>query len=159
VSTQHQAAEQQVRPAPGGPAGREARSTDSASASTAELLKDLSRQLTTLIHQEVELAKSEMGTKASRAAKGAGALAGGVVVALFGLGALVTAAIVGLDHAVSLWLSALIVGAALLVVAGVVALIGKATVSKGVPPLPTEAAESTKEDVEWLKTHARSAKP
>lgn len=31
--------------------------------------------------------------------------------------------------------------------------------AKGVPPIPDEAIETSKEDVEWLKIQARSAKP
>lgn len=125
----------------------------------AELLGDLSRQMTTLVHQEVELAKAELAEKGKRLGIGVGALGGGAVVAVFGLGVLCAAAVAGLATAVATWLAAVIVGVALLALAGVLALVGKRDVAKGSPPVPTQAVESTKEDVAWLKTQARSAKP
>ena len=42
---------------------------------------------------------------------------------------------------------------------GLLAIIGRNEVSQGTPPIPEEAIESSKEDVEWLKTQARSARP
>ena len=126
---------------------------------TAELLKELSEQLTALVHQEIELAKAELAVKTKRAGIGAGMFGGAGVVGLLGAGALVTAAIAGIATALSVWLSALIVGGALLTVAGVVALTGLSELSRGTPPIPEQAIESTKEDVNWLKTQAKSAKP
>ena len=125
----------------------------------AQLLRDLSRQTTTLVHQEVELAKAELGAKGRRMGAGAGLLGAAGVIALLGAGALVAAAIAGLTTVLSVWLSALIIGAALLAVGGVIALSGKKEIQEASPPVPTQAVESTKEDVEWLKTQAQSAKP
>lgn len=126
--------------------------------STADLLKDLSNELTTLIHQEVALAKTELSEKTKKVGAGAGMFGGAAVVALLGAGALVAAAIAGIATALSVWLSALIVGGALLLVAGLLAMSGRKEVAKGTPPIPEEAIESTKEDVEWLKTQAKSAR-
>ena len=126
---------------------------------TAELLKELSEQLTALVHQEIELAKAELAVKTKRAGIGAGMFGGAGVVGLLGAGALVAAAIANIATALSVWLSALIVGAALLAVAGVIALTGLSELSRGTPPIPEQAIESTKEDVNWLKTQAKSAKP
>lgn len=127
--------------------------------STADLLKQLSQQMTALIHQEVELAKAELAQKTKKVGLGAGMFGGAGVFALLGAGALVAAAIAGIATVLSVWLSALVVGAALLLLAGVVALTGLSELSRGTPPVPEQAIESTKEDVEWLKTQARSAKP
>ncbi len=127
--------------------------------STADLLKDLSNELTTLVHQEIELAKVELTEKTKRVGAGAGMFGGAAVVGLFGGGALVAAAIAGIATALSVWLSALIVGGVLLLLAGVLALTGRTEVARGTPPIPEQALESSKEDVEWLKTQARSAKP
>lgn len=127
--------------------------------STAELLRDLANELTSLVHDEIELAKVELAEKAKKVGVGAGMFGGAAVVGLLAGGALVTAAIAGIATALSVWLSALIVGGALLLVAGVLALTGGTEVAKGTPPIPEEAIQSTKEDVEWLKTQARSAKP
>ncbi len=126
--------------------------------STSELLRDLSNEVTALVHEEVQLAKAELAQKSKRLGVGAGALGGGAVVGLLAAGALVAAAIAGIATVLSVWLSALIVGAVLAGVAGLAALVGAAQVARGAPPIPEEAIESSKEDVEWLKTQARSAR-
>ncbi|MCU4185334.1 phage holin family protein [Acidiferrimicrobium sp. IK] len=127
--------------------------------SVAELLRQLSHQTTTLVHQEVELAKAELAEKGRRAGAGAGLYGGAGVVAVLALGALTAAGVAGLANALPVWAAALVVGAALLGVAGVLGLRGKKEIQEGTPPVPSQAVESTKEDVEWLKTQARSAKP
>ena len=53
------------------------------------------------------------------------------------------------------WLAALIVGVALLAVAGTAALLGKGRLQKNAPPVPTEAVDSVKTDVEVIKERAR----
>lgn len=126
--------------------------------STADLLRDLSSELTTLIHQEVALAKTELTEKTKKVGLGAGMFGGAAVVGLLAAGALTAAAIAGLATALSVWLSALIVGGVLLAVAGVLALTGGKELAQGTPPIPEEAIESSKEDVEWLKTQAKSAR-
>lgn len=126
--------------------------------STSDLLKDLSSELTTLIHQEVALAKTELAEKTKKVGVGAGMFGGAAVAGLLAAGALVAAAIAGLATALSVWLSALIVGVVLLAVAGAVALTGRNELAQGTPPIPEEAIESSKEDVEWLKTQAKSAR-
>ncbi len=125
----------------------------------AELLKALSTQTTTLVHQEIELAKAELAEKGKRVGIGAGLFGGAALVAVLALGALVAAAIAGLGEALPVWLAAVAVGVALLAVAGVLGLKGKSEVKQGTPPVPEQAVESTKEDVAWLKTQAKSAKP
>lgn len=126
--------------------------------STADLLRDLSSELTTLIHQEVALAKTELTEKTKKVGLGAGMFGGAAVVGLLAAGALTAAAIAGLATALSVWLAALIVGGLLLAVAGVLALTGGKELAQGTPPIPEEAIESSKEDVEWLKTQAKSAR-
>ena len=74
--------------------------------------------------------------------------------ALYGVGALVAAAILGLAEAVDGWLAALIVAAALFVIAAVAALIGKSEVQQAVPPVPQEAVASVKTDIETIKPGA-----
>jgi hypothetical protein len=127
--------------------------------STAELLRDLSGEMTTLVHQELELAKGELAAKVKRLGAGAGLLGLAAATAILGAGALVAAAIAGIATVLPVWLSALIVGGALAAAAGVMALMGGTEVAEGTPPIPAEALQSTKEDVEWLKMQAKSAKP
>jgi uncharacterized membrane protein YqjE len=127
--------------------------------SLAELLNDLSRELTGLLHEEVELAKAEVTAKGKRLGAGVGLFGGAVVLALLSLGCLAACTIAALALAVPTWLAALLVAVTLLAVAVVLGLMGKADVQRGSPPIPEEAVESTKEDVAWLKTQLKSAKP
>jgi Putative Actinobacterial Holin-X, holin superfamily III len=123
-----------------------------------ELLKQLSQETATLVRQELDLAKAEMAQKGKRAGVGAGMFGGAGAAALIGLGALSAAAIAALDAAMPLWLAALIVALVWLVVAGVLALAGKTKVQQATPPVPEQTQQSVKEDVEWAKTHAKSAR-
>ena len=126
--------------------------------SIGELLKQLSQETTTLVRQELELAKAEMAQKGKQAGVGAGMFGGAGVSALLGLGALTAAAIAALDAAMPLWLAALIVGLVWLAVAGVLALQGRTKVQAATPPVPEQTQESVKEDVEWAKSQAKSAR-
>ena len=130
----------------------------SSEASIAELIKQLSEQSSRLARQEVELAKAELAVKGKRAGIGAGMFGGAGVVGFYGLGALTAAAVLALATAVTAWLAALIVAAVLAAIAGILALQGKHEVSQATPPLPEQAAESVKEDVQWAKTRAQSAR-
>ena len=127
--------------------------------SLAELVKDLSQQTTTLVREEVELAKAEVTAKAKRLGLGAGILGGAGAVVFLALAALVTCAIAGLSEALPVWLAALIVAVVLLAIGAALGLMGKAELERGSPPIPEEAVKSTKEDVAWLRTQAKSAKP
>ena len=123
-----------------------------------ELLKDLSDQTTTLVRQEIELAKAEMTAKGKQVGIGAGAFGGAALVGLYAFGALTAAIVLALSTAVDGWLAALIVGVVYAAVAGVLALVGKTKTQAGAPPVPERAISSTKEDVEWAKTRAKSAR-
>jgi membrane protein len=81
---------------------------------------------------------------------------GAGVVALYGVGALIAAAIIGFGTVLEPWLAAIVVGAVLLAVAGILALTGKKQVEQATPPLPEQALESAKRDVDEVKTRARA---
>ena len=123
-----------------------------------DLLKQLSEQTTTLVRQELELAKAEVSEKGKKAGQGAGMFGGAGVSALMGLGALTAAAITLLDNAMSTQLAALIVSVVWFAIAGVLALQGRNKVQEATPPVPEQATESVKEDVQWAKTRAQSAR-
>src|SRR5436305_8954330 len=127
-------------------------------ASTAELVKQLSEQTSRLARQEVELAKAELALKAKRAGLGIGMFGGAGAVGFYALGALVAAAILGLATGVAGWLAALIVAAVLGALAGLLALQGKTKVGEATPPVPEEATESVKEDVQWATSRAPAAR-
>jgi uncharacterized membrane protein YqjE len=123
-----------------------------------ELLKELSNQTTTLVRQELELAKAEMAEKGKQAGLGAGMFGGAGLVGLLALGALTTCVIAALATAMELWLAALIVAVVYAAIAGVLALAGRKKTQQATPPAPEQAIESTKEDIQWAKNHARSAR-
>jgi len=60
-----------------------------------------------------------------------------------------------LAEAVPGWLSALIIGIAVLAVAGILALFGKKKLQSATPPMPTEAVQGLKQDVQTVKEHRR----
>ncbi|HEV7212837.1 MAG TPA: phage holin family protein [Blastococcus sp.] len=124
---------------------------DPASASTGELIGQLTDQLSRLVRDEVRLAQAEVTQKAKRLGIGAGLFGGAGIVALLGLGALVTAAILGLANVLPGWLAAIIVAVALFLIAGVLALLGKKDVQQATPPLPTDTIASVQADIETLK--------
>jgi membrane protein len=121
-------------------------------ASMAELVKQLSEQTSRLARQEVELAKSELAIKGKQAGLGLGMFGSASAFGFYALGALIAAAILGLSTAVKPWLAALIIGAVLLIVAGIVAMIGKSKVQQATPPVPEQTTESVKTDVDVAKT-------
>jgi hypothetical protein len=124
---------------------------------TAELAGDLARQISELVHSEIQLAKTEVAEKGRRFGSGAGGFGIAGLFGLFGLGCLVAAAVAAVHVAIALWLSALVVGGGCFLVAGLAVLVARRQVKTATPPLPTEAIESTKEDIRWLKTQAKSA--
>ena len=136
----------------------ETRGDSHSDASLAELVKQLSEQSSRLARQEMELAKAEMTEKGKQAGIGAGMFGGAGAVGFYALGALIAAAILGLATAVAPWLAALIIAVVLGAIAGVLALVGKNKVQKATPPVPEQATESVKEDVEWAKTRAQQAR-
>src|SRR3954453_7530612 len=90
-----------------------------------DLLKQLSEQTTTLVKQELELAKAEVSEKGKKAGAGAGMFGGAGVSALLGLGSITAAAITLLDNAMSTPLAAPTVGAGGSAIPGVLALQGR----------------------------------
>jgi uncharacterized membrane protein YqjE len=108
-----------------------------------------------LVQEELALAKAELTEKGKHAGVGAGLFGGGGLFAFFGLALLITAAVLGLAEAVPAWAAALIIAAVLLVLAAILALVGRSQVKQAAPPVPTEALDSTKRDVQAVKESAR----
>ena len=123
--------------------------------SIGELVKMMSEQASVLIRDELRLAQLEMTSKGKQAAVGAGMFGASGLVALYGVGCLIACAIIAISGVVSAWLAALIVGAALLTLAGTVALLGKQRMRKAAPPLPEQAVADVKADVEEIRERAR----
>ena len=121
-----------------------------------ELLRQLAQETTTLVRQELELAKAEVSQKGKKAGLGIGILGAAGVVALLALGALTAFFILALDGVMPAWLAALIVALVYGAIAGVLALVGRERVQEVGKPVPEQTVETVKEDVEWAKTQMQS---
>jgi Putative Actinobacterial Holin-X, holin superfamily III len=121
-----------------------------------ELVQDLSRQTSTLIRQEMRLAQAELAEKGRHAGKGAGMFGGAGLVALYGVGALIAAAILGLATVLEPWIAAAVIGVVLVLVAGILALTGKKELDEAGPPKPEQALDSVQRDIETVKASAKS---
>jgi hypothetical protein len=115
----------------------------------------MSEQVSRLVRDELALAQLEAKHKAKALGLGVGMFGASGVVAFFGAGCGVAAAVLGLANVLRPWLAAVIVAAALFVVAGVLALAGRAGVKRGGAPIPTEAVESAKADVAVVRQAVR----
>lgn len=118
--------------------------------SIGELVSSVSEQFSTLVRDEIQLAQLQLAEKGKRLGTGAGFLAAAGLVAFYAGGVLLAAAVLGLATVLPAWLSALIVGVVLLIIAGIAALLGKKRIdaSKEIAPKPQEGL---KEDVEAVK--------
>jgi putative superfamily III holin-X len=125
--------------------------------SIGELFTKLSNETSTLIRQEMELARAELTEKGKEAGKGAGLFGGAGAVGLLGAGAITAGVILLLDLAIAAWLAAILVGLVYAAVAAVLALQGRDRIQRATPPVPEQTVDTVKEDVEWAKTRARSA--
>ena len=126
--------------------------------SIGDLFGKLSAETSTLIRQEMELARAELTEKGKQAGKGAGLFGGAATVALLGAGALTAGLVMLLGLLIPDWLAAIVVG---LVFVGIAALLGlkaRDEVQAATPPVPEQTVETVKEDVQWAKTRAQSAK-
>lgn len=123
-----------------------------------ELLTGLASDMSTLVKQEVELAKVEVSAKAKQAGKGVGMLAGAGVAGLLVLMTLTALLVVALDAALELWLAILLVLLLWAVVAGVLALAGRSALRQAAPPVPEHTVDTVKEDVRWAKHPTQSAR-
>jgi len=112
-----------------------------------ELLGDFANETTDLLSKEMELARAEIGIQVKRAGTGAGLFGAAAVFGLLGLGALTACAIAALALVMDTWLAALIIGAALVLVAGILALAGRSKVKAVAPPVPERAIGEMKRDI------------
>jgi len=122
-------------------------------ASTGELVAQASRQISDLVRQELALAKAELMEKGKHAGIGTGLFGGAGAVAFYGGAALVGAAVAALALVWPVWLSALVIGVALLAIAGALSLAGRRQFGQAVPPTPEQATASVRTDVHEIKDH------
>ena len=117
-------------------------SSDPSDLTTAQLVSRMTEQTSTLVRSEMQLAKAEIQQTVKDVGRGAGLFGASGVLALYGGGALVATAILGLATFLDAWLAALIVTVVLFAIAGVAALAGKKQVEQVAPPV-----EATKRNV------------
>jgi uncharacterized membrane protein YqjE len=123
--------------------------------SLGELLSELTTDLSTLLRQEIELARVETMEKVSQALRSVISMVAGGLIAYTGVIGLVIAAIVGLAELMPLWLAALIVGALLVIVGVVLIQSGRSTLSQ-MSVVPEKTVESIREDAEMVKEKVTS---
>ncbi len=127
-------------------------STDSETERTlGQLVASASKDVSTIVRGEIDLAKAEIRSAAQLAGKGAGMLAGAGLFALYGLGLLLTAIAWGLVAAgLATWLSFLIVAVVLFIIAGILALVGRRALNRA-NLRPQQAIDSTQKTIAALK--------
>jgi len=123
-----------------------------------ELLKQLADETTTLVRQELDLAKAEMREKAGKAGPGFGMWGAAGALGLLAAGVLTAFLILALDGVMPNWLAALVVGLVYAAIAAVLYVDGKHRVEEAGSPVPQKTIESVKEDVQWAKHPTTSAK-
>ncbi|MET0450176.1 MAG: phage holin family protein, partial [Aeromicrobium sp.] len=115
-------------------------------ASTGQLMTQAMEDISTLIRDELALAKQDLAESGKKVGMGAGLFGGAGVLALYGLGALIATIILGIAEGLAPWIAAGIVTVVLFAAAGVAALIGKGKITD-VGQAPAERAESIKADI------------
>lgn len=126
--------------------------------SLGELFRQLAQDSSTLIRQEVALAKTELTRSLSRAAVGAAGIVAGALVAVVGVLVLIAALVVGLGDLIdNYWLSALIVGVLFVAIGGLLAKSNLDRV-KGVDYKPDLTIQTLKEDKRWAQAEAQQVK-
>ena len=126
--------------------------------SISEITSDPARDVPLLVRQEIELAKTEMREKGRIVGPALGLLGGALVVALCAAGALTAFLVIAFAEFLDAWLAALVVGGLLAATAAALAYAGKERFEEAGSPLPEETIENVKEDAQWVKEQARSAR-
>jgi len=137
------------------PAQRPGAAHDLDELSTVQLVERLTDQVSGLVRTEVTHALTEVKDRGTRFGIGAGVSGAGVLLMLYGFGALVATVILGLATALDPWLAALIVAAVLLAVGSVVAAVGARRAKNALPPVPERTANSVRADVDTVKEGLR----
>lgn len=118
--------------------------------SLGEIVSDVSQDLSTLVKQELDLAKAELKQEATQAGKGAGMLGGAAVAGHLVLVFLSLTLMFLLDNWMPIELAALITTLLWAVAAGVLAALGRSELKKANPQLP-KTQRTLKEDASWAR--------
>jgi len=124
-------------------------SPSGANASISELMTQLSSETSRLVRDEMRLAQKEFQESAKHAGIGAGLFSVAGLLAFFGLGTVIAAAVAALSLPLPVWAAALIVAAVLFGAAGIAAIISRTQVQQVSPAART--VDSVKEDIREVK--------
>jgi uncharacterized membrane protein YqjE len=124
--------------------------------SLGELLRELGDEISTLVRAELALAKVEIVEKSKPAVASAGMFGGTAVLGLGAFGAFTAFVIALIAIALPVWAAALIVAVAYGAIAGALAMIGKKKLHDVGSLALEQTAQTVKEDIEWIKTRAKS---
>jgi uncharacterized membrane protein YqjE len=124
--------------------------------SVPELVKELTRDISELVRQEIELARAEVTEKGKKAGLGVGMFGGAAVLGMAVVGGSMATIIIVLDLWMPLWLAAFITTVLYASAAAVLAVRGRDELKQTGAPLPEKTKESVKEDIQWAKTRAQS---
>ena len=116
----------------------------------------LSEQVPELVRSEVRLAQAELTEKGKAAGLGIAGFGAAGLLALYGLGTLIAAAVLALALVLPGWAAALIVTAVLFLAAGAAAMFGKKEVAQATPAAPERAVAGLKQDVATIKGGGRA---
>jgi hypothetical protein len=119
--------------------------------SLAQLVAELPTLLINLLKAELQQLQTELSAKAKHAAVGMALFIVAAVLVFFAVGVLIAAAVLALALVLPAWLSAIIVGVALLVIAGILALVGRSSVKRVGSVAPEQTIASVREDVLAVK--------
>lgn len=123
------------------------------------LVGDVPNLVKELVKGELNLLKAEMLTKAKIFGLAAGLLVGALVIVLYAIGVLLTAAVMGLATVMPAWLAALVIAVAMLLVAAILGLLGWRRLKTGLPITPKRTIDSVKNDVNAVKGLGKKPTP
>jgi uncharacterized membrane protein YqjE len=124
--------------------------------SVPELVKDLTRDISELVRQEIELARVEMTEKGKQAGLGVGMFGGAALLSMAVVGGSMATLIILLDLVMPLWLASLITTVLYAAAAALLALRGREELKETGAPITERTKQSVKEDIQWAKMRAQS---
>jgi len=119
-----------------------------------DLFTSLTEDLSTLVRQEIALARTETMEKFTTATRSIVMMVAGGLIAYAGLIALIMALIFLLNRAMPLWVSALIVAIVVIVVGVILLMSGRSALAR-MSVVPEKTVESMKENTEWAKEQVK----
>lgn len=123
------------------------------------LVGDVPKLVKDLVTGELNLLKAEMLTKAKIFGIAAALLVVALVIVLYAIGVLLTAAVMGLATVMPAWLAALLLAVVMLIVAGIIGWIGWKRFQKGLPITPKRTIDSVKDDINAVKGMGKKPTP